>query len=219
MKRNLRKRVIDKPVGMTLVGLTGGIASGKTEAAKIMQENDISVISMDELAKSLYVKDTPVYKRLLDTFGEGMLDDDAGVDHAKLAALVFNNPDRLQELNRIVHPVVFMAAQQIIQGLFEQGIRLVVIESAILFESGLANDMDFTVEVVADLEARIERAVRTRGMSRADALARINAQSVFQEGRADYLLSNKGSLQELRIETLGLVRFLKHRYIEVNKDG
>jgi len=219
MTQEYLKRLINRPDGLILIGLTGGIASGKSAVAGILRENHISVLSMDELAKSLYVKDSAVYQGLVNDFGPGILDDEGGIDRVKLAALVFNDPDRLRELNALVHPAVFRTTEHRLRALFDQGCRLVVLESAILFEAGIGSDMDFTVEVVAGMDIRLERAVASRGMDRKDALARIKAQAGRAEGRADYILTNNGSMAELRMETRSLIDLLKHRYIEVNRDG
>jgi len=214
------EKLINKPDGMTLVGLTGGIAAGKSEVAKVLLGNGIPVIYMDKLAKSLYAKNLSVYQGIVDAFGRGILDDEARVDHAKLAAMVFNNPDRLQKLNRLVHPAVFDATQQKLWAFFKQGFRIVALESALLFAVGLDKDMDFTVEVTAGQDTRLERAVRFRGLSRTDAMNRIRSQSGAGQGRADYILPNNGDMQALQSKALYLSDFLKHRYIdEVDKDG
>ncbi len=211
MERTQQEKIINKPKDMTLVGLTGGLASGKTEVARIWQEHGLPVIFMDELAKSLYLPGAPVYLQLIAKFGTGILDEHKHVDRGKLAALVFNAPEKLATLNSIVHPAVFRAAEQRIWSLFQQGFMLVVLESAILFDSGLARAMDLTIAVTAPMEIRLERAVK-RGMDRQDAVSRLKSQAASWEGQADHVLLNDKDLDTLHNEAVRLAKWLKQRY-------
>jgi len=191
---------------MILIGLTGGIAAGKTKVAEYIVQSGLPVISMDLLAKSLYKKGEEAYHKIVKVFGQQILNENKEIDLRKLS-IVFGNKEQLNKLNNIVHPLVFKALEQKLAHLWAKGYKLTIVESAILYQSGLAASMDKIIEVRADKELRLQRAVKQRGLSPEDALERIKIQSEVTI-TADYVILNNGDLDSLYLESMKLIKHL-----------
>lgn len=186
---------------MLLVGLTGGIGSGKSEVARILARRGAVVFDADELARAAVEPGRPAYRAVVARFGEGILHPDGGIDRAALAQLVFHDPGARRDLEAIVHPEVRRA--------FEEGIRpyrgtdrVVVLDSPLLVETGRFRDVDTVVLVVAPVEAQVDRLVRGRGMEEGDVRARIAAQLPVEDKAAvaEFVLRNEGTLDELEAQ-------------------
>jgi len=171
-----------------IIGLTGGIGSGKTTVANLFLAHGIPVYIADEQAKKILDKPETIAS-VTETFGHEMLDGEI-VDRQKLAALVFNNPEKLDALNKIIHPAV---RKDFVDWVSKHGNQeFVVKETAILFESGTNADCDAVITVVAPLEIRIARVVKRDQVSRESVLNRIENQ--WDDGRkmalSDYVIEN-----------------------------
>ncbi len=141
---------------MLLVGLTGGIGSGKSTVAALLGERGAVVIDADDLARRAVALGTDGFDRVVETFGREILDPDGDIDRAKLAAVVFGDPARLRELEAIVHPEVARLFAEAIEP-YRDTDRVVVYAMPLLAEGGLSGAFDVVVVVVADVDRRIER--------------------------------------------------------------
>jgi dephospho-CoA kinase len=180
------------------VGLTGGIASGKSTVSAILQELGAVIIDGDQLAREVVARGTPGLARVVEAFGPDVLTPDGDLDRPRLGSIVFNDPEQLRRLEAITHPLIFelYAAREAAAA---DG-ALVVHDIPLLAESGRAADFDAVVVVDVPEEVQVERMVRDRGWTEADARARIAAQASREERRAiaTYLIENTGTREDLR---------------------
>jgi dephospho-CoA kinase len=187
------------------VGLTGGIASGKSTVSAILRELGAVVIDADELAREVVEKGTPGLAAVVDEFGPGLLTADGHLDRPAMGALVFGDESARKRLEAIVHPLVFERIVDL-EAHAPDG-AVLVHDIPLLAESGRAaapdrGGFDAVIVVDAPQEVQIERMVRDRGWSADDALARIAAQATPEDRRAiaTYVVDNTGSLEDLRRE-------------------
>lgn len=171
-----------------IIGLTGGIGSGKTTVAKQFIEAGIPVYIADEQAKKL-LHQPEIISQIEATFGDSVLDDNQ-ISRAKLAQVVFNHPEKLALLNSIIHPAVKKHFQQWLNE--HQTFPYVVREAAILFESGTYHDCDFIISVIAPIEERISRVMQRDHVDRAAVLVRINNQWTDEQriSKSDFVIEN-----------------------------
>lgn len=183
---------------MLLVGLTGGIGSGKSTVADLLAERGAVVIDADDLARRAVALGTDGFDRVVATFGREMLGPDGDIDRAKLAQVVFADPARLRELESIVHPEVARLMAEAIEP-YRDTDRVIVYAVPLLAERALAERFDEVVVVVADVDRRIERLMRDRGMTANEVRARVTAQLSDEERArvADVLLDNDGEPERL----------------------
>lgn len=184
------------------VGLTGGVASGKSTVSAILRELGAVVIDSDLLAREVVAKGTPGLAAVVAEFGPGLLTPGGALDRPAMGRLVFGEPgadatDR-RRLEAIVHPLVFERIRQLEAGAPDDA--LVVHDIPLLAESGRADTFDAVIVVDVPEELQIERMVEQRGWTEPDARARIAAQAPPAQRRAlaTYLIDNTGSLKALR---------------------
>ncbi len=182
---------------MLKVGLTGGIAAGKSLVARTLVECGASLIDADALAREVVEPGTGGLAAVIEAFGPDVLAADGSLDRPALAAIVFGNEDRRNTLNSIIHPLVRARAAELAAEVPEDGI--LVQDIPLLVETGQAGNFDFVLVVEAPVEERLARMVRDRGMEPAAAQARIDAQATAAERAAvaDAVLENTGTPQEL----------------------
>jgi dephospho-CoA kinase len=180
------------------VGLTGGVASGKSTVAALLAELGAVVIDADLLAREVVEKGTPGLAAVVEAFGPEVLTADGHLDRPKMGAIVFNDPDKRRLLESIVHPLVFQRYAALEASAPEDGI--VVHDIPLLVESGRAAEFDAVIVVDVPHQTQVERMLRDRGWTEEDALARIAAQASRGERRsvATYLIENTGTLEDLR---------------------
>lgn len=182
---------------MLNIGLTGGIAAGKSAVARRLAERGAVLIDADVLARQVLEPGTPGLAAVVEAFGPDVVGPDGSLDRPALAGLVFGDPDALALLNGIVHPLVRAAAARRRAGA-EPG-SIVVQDIPLLVESGQAKNFDLVVTVQAPRDERIRRMVASRGMSAEEAEARIASQASDAERAAvsDVVLDNSGTTGEL----------------------
>ena len=185
-----------EPARLT-VGLTGGLASGKSTVARWLAELGCTVVDADRVVADLYQPGAPGAAAVASLFGAGMLDQRGGVDHKKLGALVFSDPAARRTLEAAIHPLVGDRYRSIL----ETARGIVVMEATLLVETGGADRYDVVVTVEADPELRLRRAVE-RGVDPESARGRLAAQATTEArvAHADHVLWNEGSLEELRVQ-------------------
>lgn len=174
------------------VGITGGIGSGKSFVAKIFKTLGVPFYDADKQAKIMMVKSESIRRGLIETFGDEVYFGDGSLNRKWLSAQVFNDPDKLELLNSIVHPVVI---QDAVDWAAAQTSCYSLKEAALLFESGSFKTLDYTILVVAPEEIRIDRVMARDNVSREEVLNRINKQLPDEEKckLADFILINDGS--------------------------
>ena len=180
------------------VGLTGGVASGKSTVSAILAELGAVVIDADLLAREVVAPGTEGLAAVVEEFGPDVLGPDGGLDRPRLGALVFADPERRRALESIIHPRVRARAAQI-EAAAPAG-AVIVHDIPLLAETGQAASFEAVVVVDVPVEVQVDRMVRVRGMSEADARARIAAQA-DRDARlavATYVVENTGDLDELR---------------------
>lgn len=180
------------------VGLTGGIASGKSTVASILVELGAVLIDGDQLAREVVAKGTPGLEKVVDAFGPEVLTPDGELDRPRMGQIVFNDEEQRHLLESIVHPLVFERYAELEAAAPADGI--VVHDIPLLAESGRADTFDAVVVVETPAEVQVERMLRDRGWTRADAESRIAAQATPEQRRAiaTHLIVNTGSRDELR---------------------
>jgi dephospho-CoA kinase len=190
-----------------IIGLTGGIGSGKTTIAKLFEAEGIPVYIADMEAKKLMLLPETI-TAVVSAFGTSVLKENQ-IDTKLLSAVVFNNPDKLKVLNSIMHPMV--------KKHFDNWVRehsnsdFVVKEAAILFESGSYKYCDKIITVVASIETRIQRVVKRDNTTEALVMARINNQLTDADriSRSDYIIENE-NLEEAKIQFDSILKKLKN---------
>ena len=180
------------------VGLTGGVASGKSTVSAILAELGAVVIDADKLAREVVQKGTPGLDQVVAAFGPEILTADGDMDRARVGALVFNDEAKRRTLEGIVHPLVFERYAELEASAPEDGI--VVHDIPLLAESGRAEGFDAVIVVEAPAAVQVERMLRDRGWTREDAESRIAAQATPDQRRAiaTYLIDNTGTPEDLR---------------------
>ncbi|AIY17267.1 dephospho-CoA kinase [Pimelobacter simplex] len=180
------------------VGLTGGIASGKSTVSSILSELGAVVIDADLIAREVVAKGTPGLAAVVEAFGPEMLTPDGELDRPKMGALVFADEAQRRVLESIVHPLVFERYAELEAAAPADGI--VVHDIPLLVESGRAGEFDAVIVVDVPEEVQVERMVRDRGWTESDARARIAAQATREQRRAvaTYLIENTGTREDLR---------------------
>lgn len=181
-----------------VIGLTGQIASGKGEVAKILHRQGAEVIDVDKLAHQLYKPQTQVWQNLVRAFGSKILKRGGEVNRKRLAELAFSHKSRLQELNRIVHPFLKEAVIQKIEEAKHKGKRLIVVDGAVLKEIGLLDYIDEVWVVMASQKIRLKRLLNL-GFNKKEAILRLRSQASQEEYRkiADVVILNNGTLKQL----------------------
>ncbi|TDC08005.1 dephospho-CoA kinase [Nonomuraea longispora] len=182
---------------MLTTGLTGGIGSGKSEVSRRLAARGAMVIDADKIAREVVEPGTPGLAKVVATFGDEVLHPDGSLDRQRLGSVVFNDAERLAELNAIVHPLVGERVEELRRQAPDDAI--VVYDVPLLVENNLASMYDVVIVVDAADEVRVRRLAEHRGMPEADARARIAAQASREErlAAADIVVPNEGSLDEL----------------------
>jgi dephospho-CoA kinase len=182
---------------MLLVGLTGGIASGKSTVSAMLAERGAQVIDADHIARQVVLPGSRAWCRIRDHFGPGVLHPDGQLDRQALADIVFADQAKLTVLNEITHPEIFARIADRLEAHHDQDV-VVVLDAALLIEAGLAEGVDVVLVVHSPREIQVER-LTARGMGERDAGSRIAAQLAPEKrlARADIVIDNSGTLEDL----------------------
>jgi dephospho-CoA kinase len=179
------------------VGLTGGIGSGKSEVARRLAARGAVVIDADVLAREALARGSEGLARVIDEFGDAVLAPDGSLDRPALGRVVFSDPGRLAALNAIVHPYVGRRSRELVSAAPEDAV--VVYDVPLLVENDLASSYDVVVVVDVPPETQLARLTQQRGMTEADARARMSAQAAREQRRsvADVVIDNDDDLKSL----------------------
>ncbi len=188
-----------------LVGLTGGIASGKSTLSKIFEEAGVPVIDADQVARDIVKPGSKAHKAILEKFGREILLPNKEIDRPKLASIVFSDPARCRELETITHPEIFRQIARRIRTLKkERNPKIIVVDAALLFESELFKNMDRIVLVKTPPEIQRKRLMERDGMTEIEAQRRIASQMPDEEKEklSNFVLDNSGTKEDLKQEAL-----------------
>jgi dephospho-CoA kinase len=186
---------------MIVVGLTGGVATGKSTVAKMFKQCGAVVIDADELARDVVKPGKPAWHAIVNTFGKTVLAPDRTINRQALGAIVFGNRVKLRRLERIIHPRVARQQAKLTRQAARNDPKAVVIyDVPLLFEVGIDKRVDKIIVVTADLETQIARLKKRNGLSRAEALRRIRSQMPLAKKiqRTDHVLYGTLSRTSLR---------------------
>jgi dephospho-CoA kinase len=182
-----------------LVGLTGGIASGKSSVAAILRRLGAAIINADELSREVVQPEQEAWKEIIETFGPDMLQEDKTLDRKKLRTLVFDHPEARKQLEAIIHPRVRALAERRIGELTAAGSSVIVYEVPLLFEGQIHLWLRPVILVACDIKTQKQRLLERDQLTELEAQKHIDAQMSLAEKRklADYVIENDGSLAEL----------------------
>ena len=185
---------------MIVIGLTGGIGSGKSEVSRVLNELGAEIIDADRVGHEAYQPHTETWEALVAAFGKGILQPTGEVDRKKLGSIVFSNPDALTQLNAIVHPRMREMMRERLDEHRARGARAVVIEAAVLLEAGWESLVDEVWVTTATEESVVQRISQRNNLSEEEIRKRINSQLRNEERvrRATVVIENSDGLEELR---------------------
>lgn len=197
---------------MLRVGLTGGLASGKTLVGETLRTLGCYLIQADQLGHEVLKPDGAAYEAVVREFGRGIVNPDGTINRRQLAAEVFQNPDRLRILNELVHPPVRLKTIELIEqyaAIEPKGI--VIVEAAILVETGSYKHYDRLIVAACRPEQQIERAMHRDGITRAEAAARLERQLPLEEKIkvADYVIDTSGTKEHTVEQTRAVLESLR----------
>jgi dephospho-CoA kinase len=181
------------------VGLTGGVASGKSTVSAILAELGAVVVDADQLAREVVARGTPGLAEVLAAFGPSVLTEDGELDRVAMGAIVFADESRRRALEGIIHPLVRARAAEL-EAAAPPG-AIVVHDIPLLAETGQGSRFDAVVVVDVPTEVQVQRMIDTRAMSREDAMARVAAQATREErlAIATHVIDNTGTREDLRV--------------------
>ena len=184
-----------------LVGLTGGIGSGKSLAAKFFAEKGAHIIDADQLSRKLACPGQPALKEIVDVFGEFILDPSGNLDREALAKIIFEDTEKKSALEAILHPKVIVREQEIYLNISASNpSAIVIVDAALLIESGNYMNVDKVIVVQSREEQQVQRILSRGSQSYDQAISRIKNQMSFEEKSkyADYILDNQSQVEDLR---------------------
>jgi len=180
-------------------GLTGGVASGKSTAARMFEALGATIIDADRIGHECLLASAPTYQEVVKAFGSAILDASGAIDRRRLSALVFADADKLRQLNAIVHPRIIARVEEL-AGRYQAETpgTVVVVDAALIFETGIGGHFSKVAVTWCRPEQQVERLMLKTGLSRAEAEQRIAAQMPTDEKkrRADYVIDCSGSLDQ-----------------------
>jgi dephospho-CoA kinase len=191
-----------------LLGLTGGIASGKSTVAAILRRLGAAIINADELSREVVQPGQEAWKEIVDTFGPAILQEDKTLDRRKLRKIVFDNPEARKKLEAIIHPRVRALAEKKIRELAATGSSIIVYEVPLLFEAQIHLWLRPVILVACDVETQKKRLLERDRLTEAEAQQHLDAQMSLEDKRklADYVIENNGDLEELERQLRGVLQ-------------
>ena len=184
---------------MKLLGLTGGIASGKSTVAAILRRLGASIINADELSREVVQPGQDAWNEIIKSFGSDILQEDETLDRRKLRKLVFDNPEARKKLEAIIHPRVRALAERRISELAASGSSIIVYEVPLLFEAQIHLWLRPVILVACNIETQRKRLLERDHLTELEAQQHLDAQMSLEEKRklADYIIENDGALEDL----------------------
>lgn len=191
-----------------VIGLTGGIASGKSTVSNMLKEMNITVIDADVEARLAVEKGEPAYQKIVAEFGDDILLDTEEIDRGKLGSIIFHNAEKRQLLNSIVHPEVRKRMNDQVEAARVRGEQVIVLDIPLLFESKLTYMVEKTILVYVDRDIQLKRLMERNDLSLKDAEARIKSQMPLSEkvALADAVINNNGTIDETQKQVIEVLK-------------
>ena len=197
---------------MQVIGLTGGIATGKSTVSAMLKKAGAIIIDADTIARAAVNKGLPAYREIVDQFGAGVLLPDGEIDRNVLGDIIFNDPQKKQLLNSIVHPRVSREIKRLLKQIEKTHPNSVaILDIPLLIEAGMHNDLGEVIVVYAPQHIQIKRLMQRDHISETDALARVCSQMPIAEKKkqATIVIDNSGTIENTRKQTLEIFKRLK----------
>ena len=193
---------------MKIIGLTGGIASGKSTACAYLRELGAAVVDADGISRSCTKKGNPGFDAVLSHFGSGILADNGEIDRKVLGAIVFHDEEKLKDLNALLHPIIIQMSKDEIELHRKNGESVCILDVPLLFETGMDVLCDETWLIYVPVEEQVKRLFERDGIGREAALARIASQMPLSEKLklADKTIDSSGTIEETQEKLLALWR-------------
>lgn len=191
-----------------VIGLTGGIASGKSTVATMMAELGAVVIDADQIAREVVAPGQPTLKQIRETFGPKVILPNGELDRQKLGAIIFNDKESRMKLNQLIHPAIRKRMNELKNKALEEGESFIVMDIPLLFESNLEGTVDKILVVYVPLEIQMDRLIHRDQMAREEALARIQSQLSLEEKKekGHAYLDNSGTVAETRKQLIHILK-------------
>ena len=191
---------------MKVIGLCGGSGSGKGAVSRIFAEIGIPSIDTDAVYREMTLSDSPCMRALAGEVGDEVVNSQGGLDRARLASIVFNDPSRLKTLNKIAHSFILDEARRRLAAYKNEGFSAAIVDAPVLFESGFNSECDEIICVVADRETRTGRIMRRDGITLDAAEKRIASQMPDEIliSKCDHVIYNNSDVESLREQILSL---------------
>ena len=196
---------------MLVVGLTGGIASGKSTVSLMFREAGIPVICADELAHEVVKPGSAALDEIRRTFGDEFIDSEGNLNRAAMARLVFKDKNKRQDLESIIHPRVAEEQRKLIRQFAVQGHNIVVVDVPLLYESGLEDSFDMILVAYVPPEVQIQRLIARDQATDKEARSRLDAQLPIEKKKrlAGRIIDNTGPVEHTREQVLGIIKELR----------
>jgi len=187
---------------MTPVGLTGGIASGKTTVCRLLEAKGCTIIDADVVAHQLLLRGQPGYEPVIKAFGRGILGDAGEIDRGKLGTVVFGDRSKLDQLNQLLHPEVLRTISAKLEDLRQVGGARVIVDASLMIESGFHRNFRRLVLVTCSVEQQVERLMSRNGFTEEQARQRIVLQMPLEQKRAfaTDIVDNSGTPERMRLQ-------------------
>ena len=199
---------------MRVIGLTGGIATGKSTVSAMLKKAGAVIIDADRIARAVVKRDLPAYREIVDHFGTGVLSPDGEINRNVLGNIIFNDPHKKQLLNSIVHPRVDNEVNRQLRRIEKNHPKSVaILDIPLLFEAGMHTDLSDVIVVYAPQHIQIKRLMQRDQISESDALARIRSQMPIAAKKklATIVIDNSGTINHTRKQTLKIFKRLKDK--------
>lgn len=200
---------------MLILGLTGNIGCGKSSLSTIFNEKNIDIVDADIIARQIY-DDEKLLQKVYDTFGTDIKNDDGSLNRKALGRIVFNDDEKLIQLNKLTHPLIRQSVSDQIDKHKKLNKEIVILDAALLIESDYLNFVDKLLVVTCNEDIQIERIKNRDNCSTEEALSRIKSQ-MSQENKvkyADYIIDNSGTIDDLRKKAFIFLNYIKENWSE-----
>lgn len=193
----------ERVTGVRVIGLTGGIASGKSLVSRQLQRLGAIVIDADQIARDVVAPGGPTWEAITREFGRSIIDNAGSLDRKALGRLVFSDPDKLEKLNRTTHPQILSEIERLMQSYRASNKGIVVLDAPLLFETGLNKSVDEVWVVLVDFQNQLKRLMKRDGLTELEARSRILLQIPLEEKvrQADRVIDNRGTPEETEQQT------------------
>lgn len=198
---------------MLILGLTGNIGCGKSSLSSIFDNKCIDIVDADIIARQIY-DDENLLEKIYSTFGNNIKNEDGSLNRKALGRIVFNNDEKLIQLNKLTHPIIRQNVSNEIDRYKNEDKQIIILDGALLVESNYLNFIDKLLVVTCEEEIQIERIKKRDNCSREDALSRIKSQ-MSQQNKvkyADYIIDNSGTIDELKQKAFIFLDYIKENW-------